>query len=226
MNFLAMINDVLIRLREAPISGIGETPYSEMIGRYLNDAKRRVESAHNWAALTATSTVSTEPGTTEYVLDNIGTRFKVIAVYNQTTQTYVEPMSAKELTRYLRFNPPNTGSVTNYGFNGVVSSGISGTAAQRADMDPVVTVFPVPSAVELIHFDLYAPTDALVEDIDTPLVPTYLLVDYAYAKAIAERGEDGAISASEASQMWDSDLSDEIALEASRFPEAMIWIGV
>lgn len=223
MNFLAMINDVLVRLREPPIAVIGETPYSDMIGRFLNDAKRRVESAHNWMALSVTATVTTEPGVTEYILDDVGTRFKVIGVYNETQQFDVAPMPLKELTRYLRMPHPTVGAATNYGFNGVSSSGINGTALQRGDQDPVVTLYPVPSEPETIHFDLYAPTDSMVQDVDTPLIPSHLLVDYAYAKAIAERGEDGSISASEAAAMWNLDLADEIAIEASRFPDQLIW---
>lgn len=226
MNFLSMINDVLVRLREPTIAVIGETPYSKMIGSFLNDAKRRVESAHNWMALSTTATVTTTEGVSEYVLDDVGTRFKVIGVFNETLQSTVSSMPIIELTRNLRASPPTIGSVQYYGFNGVATSGISGTAIQRGDQDPIVTLFPVPDGIETIHFDLYAPTDVFTQDIDTPLVPSHLLVDYAYAKAIAERGEDGGIAASEAAAMWSLDLADEIAIEASRFPDALIWVGV
>ena len=220
MNFLSMINDVLVRLREPKITVIGETPYSDMLGCFINDAKRRVESAHNWMALSTTAAVTTIPGVTSYVLDNVGTRFKVIGVYNVAQQCVVAQMPLNELSRNLRVPAPLRGSVTNYGFNGVTPEG---TAAQIAGQDPLVTLYPVPSKTELICFDLYASTDALVQDIDIPLVPGHLLVDYAYAKAIAERGEDGGISASEASTMWHLDLADEIAIEAALFPDHLIW---
>jgi hypothetical protein len=226
MNFLAMINDVLVRLREPQIAVIGETPYSEMIGVFLNDAKRRVESAHNWMALSTTATVTTLNGVSEYILDDVGTRFKVIGVYNETSKFELDLMPQKELTRLLRDPSPQRGSAAYYGFNGVAASGVSGSAIQRRDHDPVVTLFPVPTTTEIVHFDLYAPTDEMVQDIDSPLLPSHLLIDYAYAKAIAERGEDGSISASEAAAMWSLDLSDEIAIEASRFPDQLIWIGV
>lgn len=226
MNFLSMINDVLVRLREPKIAVIGETAYSDMIGTFLNDAKRRVESAHNWMALSTTASVLTAIGVSSYVLDDVGTRFKVISVYNETQQQDVTLLPVNTLTKYMRALIPQHGSVEHYGFNGVVTSGIHGTAIQRNDQDPVVTLYPVPSSVEVIHFDLYAPTDPFVQDIDIPLVPAHLLVDYAYAKAIAERGEDGSISASEAAAMWNLDLADEIAIEASRFPDQLIWTPV
>lgn len=223
MNFISMINDVLVRLREPEITSIGETPYSLMIGRFLNDAKRRVESAHDWMALSTTATVVTEPGVTEYILDDVGTRFKVISVFNENQQHPLDVMPIKELTQYLRQPSPTMGFAAYYGFNGVAASGVAGTAIQQLAHDPVVTIFPVPTIAERVHFDLYAPTDAMVQDIDIPLVPSHLLVDYAYAKAIAERGEDGSISASEAAAMWNLDLADEIAIEASRFPDRLIW---
>lgn len=226
MNFLSMINNVLVRLREPQISVIGETAYSDMIGTFLNDAKRRVEAAHNWMALSTTASVLTTIGVSSYVLDDAGTRFKVINVFNETQQLDVTLMPVNELTRYTRASLPQHGSVAYYGFNGVATSGIHGTALQRNDQDPVVTLYPVPNSVEVIHFDLYAPTDPFVQDTDIPLVPAHLLVDYAYAKAIAERGEDGSISASEAAAMWNLDLADEIAIEASRFPDQLIWTSV
>ena len=43
MTYLELINDVLIRLRETTVAANGETTYSTLIGKFVNDAKRQVE---------------------------------------------------------------------------------------------------------------------------------------------------------------------------------------
>jgi hypothetical protein len=50
-------------------------------------------------------------------------------------------------------------------------------------------------------------------------MPSELVVQSAYARALVERGEDGGLSSSEAYQLYRSMLSDYIATEATRYPE-------
>jgi hypothetical protein len=46
----------------------------------------------------------------------------------------------------------------------------------------------------------------------------------AYAKAIAERGEDGGNLSSEAYALYKSALSDAIAIERNHYLEDMVWV--
>ena len=51
MTYLELVNDVLIRLREAEVETVSQTDYSKLIGKFVNDAKRQVEDAYSWNVL-------------------------------------------------------------------------------------------------------------------------------------------------------------------------------
>ena len=55
------------------------------------------------------------------------------------------------------------------------------------------------------------------------LVPSELVIQNAYARALVERGEDGGLNSSEAYQLYRSMLADYIALESTRYPEEMTF---
>ena len=54
-------------------------------------------------------------------------------------------------------------------------------------------------------------------------VPYEPVVFLAYAKALAERGEDGGLVSSEAYGLYKTSLADAIALEAGRYFEEETW---
>jgi putative protein kinase ArgK-like GTPase of G3E family len=52
------------------------------------------------------------------------------------------------------------------------------------------------------------------------------VIQNAFARALAERGEDGGLNSSEAYQLYRAMLSDYIALEATRFPDSQEFVAV
>ena len=82
MNYIELVNDVLIRLRESEVENVTSTPYSKLIGKFINDAKRLVEDSYQWNALSETLTVTTANDLFNYVMTGSGQRFKVIDVIN------------------------------------------------------------------------------------------------------------------------------------------------
>ena len=69
--YLELVNDVLIRLRENEVTSVTDTSYSKLIGKFINDAKRQVEDAYNWNALSETITVATSTDLFNYVLTGL-----------------------------------------------------------------------------------------------------------------------------------------------------------
>ena len=61
MTYLELVNDVLVRLRESTVTTVGETTYSSLIGKFVNDAKRQIEDSYNWNCLAQTITVKVLP---------------------------------------------------------------------------------------------------------------------------------------------------------------------
>ena len=58
------------------------------------------------------------------------------------------------------------------------------------------------------------------------LVPDTLVVQNAFARALMERGEDGGFNSSEAYQFYRAMLSDQIALEGTRYPENQEFVAI
>jgi hypothetical protein len=208
MTYLELVNDVLVRLREETVSTVSETTYSSLIGKFVNDAKRAIEDAYEWNVLGTTVVVSTVSGTSSYSLTGAGQKFRVQDVINDTSNVGMTNIPFANMNRFLNFGNPSNAAPTYYAFDGV-----------DASYDTKVTLFPVPDGVYSLRFSLIVPQAALSSDSTVCLMPSELIVQNAYARALVERGEDGGLSSSEAYLLFKSMLSDYIAMEATRYPE-------
>lgn len=206
--YLEAINDVLVRLRETQVASVSETAYSTLIGKFINDAKRQVEDAFAWNVRNTDISVSTTAGTHSYALTGSGQKFRVVDAINVTSEISLINITTKEMNRYLSFGTPSQSIPVYYTFNGV-----------DASYDTKVDVFPKPSGVFTLKFTLSVPQDDLSSASTVISVPSELVVQNAYARAMVERGEDGGLTSSEAYQLYRAMLADYIALESTRFPE-------
>jgi len=215
MTYIELINDVLIRLRETTVATSGQTTYSTLIGKFVNDAKRQVEDAFSWNVLGTTVTLTTVAATYSYSLTGAGQKFQVMDVINTTSNVGMKNISFVEMNRYQNLVPTTNGIPQYYAFDGVDASG-----------DTKVTLYPRPDGVYSILFSLTVPQATLSSDATSVLVSDALVAQNAYAKALVERGEDGGLSSSEAYQLYRSMLSDAIALEATRYPENQEFVAI
>lgn len=212
--YLDLVNDVLIRMREPEVTTVNENTLSKLVGRLVNDAKRQVEDAYAWNALTDTLIIETTANTYGYVLTGSGTRFKVIDAQDNTNKSVINPLSTKLMSQYL-LNNTSPGNPMYYNFNGIHSTG-----------DTKVDFYPVPNAGLTLYFNLYIPEPELTSDTATMLVPKEPVVLGAFARALVERGEDGGLTATEAYGLYKSSLADAIAIESSRYVEEETWEAV
>jgi hypothetical protein len=212
--YLETINNVLTRLREPVVTTANQTSYSRLIGVLVNDAKREVEDAYDWNALGSTVTTNTVAGTFNYTLPTSKTRFRVIDVYNDTDNTEVKYATTHWMNEQFLLQATNQGSPQYYNFNGVDVNG-----------DTQVDLFPIPSGVFTVRFNLTIPQVDLTADADKILVPPHVVAQLAYAKAIAERGEDAGITSVEAYSLYRGSLGDAIAIERNHYLEEMQWVA-
>ena len=212
MNYLDLVNDVLIRLREDEVTATTDTPYSKLIGKFVNDAKRIVEDSFQWNVLTETLTVTTANDLFNYVMTGSGQRFKVIDVINSEDNFFLEYMPFSQMNNLFLNQTPQKGSPYYYNFNGVDTNG-----------DTQVDIFPIPDGVYNVFFNIYKPQVSLSAGADQLVVPAEPVLKYAYAMAVAERGEDGGIAAQEASALADLSLADHIAMAAHRQNDEYVW---
>ena len=208
MTYLELVNDVLIRLRESSVTTVGETTYSSLIGKFVNDAKRQIEDSFNWNVLSTTVTLTTVANTHAYSLTGAGQKFQVNDAINKTSNVGLSNISFVRMNRNLNFGTPATGVPAEYAFSGVDGSG-----------DTKVELYAIPDAVYSIVFDLAVPQAALSSDATSVKVLDYLVAQSAYARALIERGEDGGTASSEAYALFRAMLSDAIALESTRYVE-------
>jgi len=208
MTYLELVNDVLVRLRESTVSTVGETTYSSLIGKFVNDAKRQIEDTYTWNVLNQTVTVTTTANTSSYSLTGTGQKFRIAEVLNTTSNIVLGNIAVSDMNRNLSFGTPAKGIPSDYCFNGSDSNG-----------DTKVDLYPIPDGVYTLKFEVTIPQANLTADGTSVKVLDYLVTQSAYARALIERGEDGGTNSSEAYALFKGMLSDAIAMESTRYPE-------
>ncbi len=213
MTYLQLVNAVLSRLREREVASVNQTDYSKLIGKYVNDAKRQVEDAWEWDALETTLTLTTVAGTYEYTLTGSGRRPRGADVNDSTNKAKLTNVPSKYITDQLQLTTTTNANPAYYAWTGT-----DGT-------DTKVLLHPTPDGAYSIKFNLYVPQADLSSDSTELTIQSETVIAGAYARAVAERGEDAGLSSSEAYGMFKQILADQIAIEASRQIENECWIA-
>ena len=219
MTYLEIVNKVLRRLRETEVStvqGVGNSnSYARLIGDFVNEAKSQVEVAWDWSALRNTLTVTTTPNVFNYELNGAKNNFKVLNVWNDTSNIDMKQQTSTWFDKEFLMGDPQVGIPSFYSFNGV-----------SADGDTQVDIYPIPDQAYALRFNITQRNVELAEDADTMVIPYRPVMLFATAMAIEERGEDGGQQSINAYGAAQSALADEIAMDAARHPEDTIWYSV
>ena len=213
MTYIEIVNSVLVRLREEKVDTVEENEYSSLIAQLVNVAKRDVENAYNWEALRNTIHLVTEAGTFHYELLNTTTDARTIDAYNYTNKNWLDTKTSEWMDKMFAYDDVPTGSPQSYAWNGVTDKG-----------NLEVDLYPIPSKIEKLRFNMTVPQKDLVLDGDKLHISSMLVIENTLARAIEERGEDGGSSNQQ--QRYQSLLADAISMESSRKPMETIWRGV
>ena len=219
MTYLDLVNKVLLRLRESPVSTVQGTgnsnTYARLIGEFVNEAKAQVESAWDWSALRTTLSATTTAGVFNYELNGSQNNFKVLHVLNDTSNIEMMYKDATWFDNEFLMADPQRGIPAYYNFNGVSTDG-----------DTQVDIYPIPDGAYNLRFNVTLRNLPLSADADDMVIPSRPVILLATAMAIEERGEDGGQQSINAYAAGRSALADEIALDAARHPEDTIWYSV
>ncbi len=219
MTYREVINEVLIRLRETPIASdwsgaINDSStvsdYNKVIGALVNDAKRSIESYHDWQILRETVNITTVADTKNYSLSS-GQEFKIIDVINNATGNELLQVSRAYLNRE-RYPTASTGEPHYYGFNGADSSN-----------NLKIDLSPTPNKAETISFDIVKYQDVLTTASTVVKIPTKPLILGAYARALGERGEDGGTQSSLAAQEAGTAISQAVMMDSGNAQFESDW---
>ena len=218
MTFRGLINEVLIRLREDTISidwsgDINDSTvsaYEKVIGALVNDAKRHVEQRHDWLNLRSTVDVTTVNGTKNYNLSS-GQEIKIMDAINNTTGMHLRQVG-KTYINTVTYPSQNTGEPLYYGFNG-----------SDASNNLKVDLSPVPTTAHTISFDIIKYQDDLATASTVISVPERPVILGAWARAIAERGEDGGTQSSLMANEANEALKQAIMLDSGNTRYETDW---
>jgi len=216
MTYREMINAVLRRLRENTISSnwsgsildaTAVSDYQKLIGDLINESKREVEDAWNWSILRASPTITTVADTQAYTLTGTTERSRILMAQEQSNGTVLQEMSDP----YLQFTKYPTSSVQKtiphyYSVTGVDSS----TGYLNVEFDPV------PDAAYNITFRVVNPQDDITAATTVIKAPHQPIILGAWARAIAERGEDGGSMSDMVFSQYQNALADAIQIDAGR----------
>ena len=219
MTYRELINQVLIRLREDTISGdwsgaINDastvSAYHKVIGALINDSKRSVESYHDWLNLRSTVSFNTVSGTKNYNL-NSGQEIKIIDAVNTDTGHHLKQVS-KVYINTVKFPTDDDGQPFYYAFNGSDSSN-----------NLKIDLSPVPTSVETLNFEIVKHQDSLTNASTVLKIPSQPVILGAWARAIAERGEDGGTQSSLAAQEANECLKQTVITDSGNTQYETDW---
>jgi len=212
--FLQLVNRVQRRLRETVTASVTTTSYSTLLGDFVNEAKREVEDVWNWNALRDTIVATTAADTKAYVLTNAGKRFRVLDVFDDTNNNILKPIFGQKQTVNFIGGSSQSDKPMFYSFNG------------EYEGDPVVDLFPIPSGVFAVNFNLVIPQTDLSGDTDTIYVPEYPVILGAVKRALEERGEDGSTQYAQISRDFAIALADAVAQDEARMINETDWYAL
>lgn len=215
MIYKDLVNSVLIRLRENTINSVIDTPYSQLIGELVNDAKRIVEDSWDWHSLRTTFTINTIVNVFSYQLSESDVGLKTLDVINDTSNYFMKPVSSTYMNNaYLNSSVPNSSPVY-YSWNGFSETG-----------EALIDIYPIPDKQYTIRINAVDKKGRMSADTDKAFAPSDAIIQYAYALAARERGETGGTSASELFGIANQTLADRIALDVARSEGEAVWMPV
>lgn len=202
MTYKELVNKVLQRLREDTVNTVDETPYSLLIGDFVNETIREIEDAWDWNSLRVSIKIPTISGTYRYTLTGSNQRSKILRVFNDTKNCEVWHMNPGTMTKKYMIEDVNTTTPTYYSQNGLSPEGT-----------PVVDFYPIPDGADTLYVSIKIPRDIITTDTTEIDLPPHMIILGAYSKAIQERGEDMGTNLIMAENKFQAALSDAIAID-------------
>lgn len=215
--YLELVNGVLKRLREDTVSSVDESSYAELIGIFVNEARREVEDAWQWNALKSTITVTTVIAQRDYDLTASHSRTRVLEAFNTTKKwRLIDLPDNSWINNLLAVTTVQSQSPTHYDYtqNDTTSGALT------------IRLYPLPDAVETLTFYTINPQEDFSVGTEILRIPKDPVLQLAHLKAINERGEDQGRAAEIQERLYLKTLADAISQDAARIPEATVWVPV
>jgi len=222
MTFIETINEVLIRLREETIgsdwsgnlndaSSSIVNDYQKMIGALVNDTVKNIEGYHDWSSNRTTVNITPLQNAISFSLYQ-GTWYhgqdtQILSVYNEDTGTVLKQVTKDFINKKTYPDTEEVGEPLYYYIKGVVSS---------TSKEPILSIgiYPkTPSTNTNLLVDIIASSNKITAADTTVLMPPQPVILGTWARAIAERGEDGGTQASVAAREARESLTHAVMID-------------
>lgn len=212
MNYLDLINNVLRRMRENPVTSIYENAQSTVVADLINDAKRQCEEAHSWTCLQTDLSVPVALGTSTYSLTGTQQRAEVLDVRNITSGSFLNYVPNVYMRQQELVNDIGNGQPRHWTHYGIDSSG-----------DTQIKVWPSPDTSYNLRFWICQRQADLAAAGDNLTIPHMPVIHMAHVLAATERGDVDSSDVSTLSALAKRSLADAISHDMGRQPENNIW---
>lgn len=213
--YLQIVNKVLTKLREDTVTSVTYNDYSSLIGEFVNDAKKEVENAWEWAVLRTSVTFNSSIGVRTYSLA-ASTNEDSRLVYDESNR----PM-AFDVTTGIQFQ------LSEYTEDRLQREFLLQTPVQTIDQPACfsltqlgtgfqVNFLETPLAIRNYNFFFIVPQEELANNGDTCTVPWRPVRDLALMYALDERGEEIGEPGSRAERRYLDSLAAAIAIDARK----------
>lgn len=215
---------------------VTQTPYSLLIGALVNDAKREVEDAWQWASLQDYLQFTTSSNVYQYDLSNVNTGIRATPA-NDRTRLWVDPTLSKpyliNTTPNFEYNLAYEPTLTDYSIKvATVNQDVldipkywqlfpSPTTTTAGQWNKQVRLFAIPNGAYTMQMWIVNPSPDLVNDTDFFYVPTAPVVLKAYLFALYERGEELGEMLTLTTDKLEQSLADAIAYDQTNSAQYM-----
>jgi hypothetical protein len=211
--FLDCVNGVLRRVREVEAVSVSDNAYVKLVGEFVNEAKREVEDAWNWSVLRTTKTISTANGTQNYEIPGTNPRSRLLSIYIPSLKRDLVQATQYQMHEWTNLQGTTTGDPQYFS----VGNSTAATGVLTIDL------WPVPTSVLTVKVDCVVPQADLSAGTDVVYVPSELVIQGAYLRAINERGEDGGRLSDQQADLYRKAVASYISIEAERYGDETTW---
>jgi len=211
--FLDCVNGVLRRLRQTEAASVTDTDYVKLVSDFVNEAKREVEDAWNWSVLRTTKTISTANGTQNYEIPGTNPRSRLLSIYIPSLKRDLVQATQYQMHEWTNLQGTTTGDPQYFS----VGNSTAATGVLTIDL------WPVPTSVLTVKVDCVVPQADLSAGTDVVYVPSELVIQGAYLRAINERGEDQGRLSDQQNDLYRKAVATYIAIESARYEDEITW---
>jgi hypothetical protein len=222
LTYLEIVNKVLTKLREDSVTSVTYNDYSALIGEFVNDAKKEVENAWDWAVLRTGVTFNSSIGTRTYSLAS-STNDDSRLIYDENDRPMAFDVTSATPIQLYEYNEDRIDREFILQYPTQTQEQPCAFSLTQLGTGFQVNFLETPSAVRNYKFYFIVPQEELSAGSDVLSIPWRPVRDLALMYALDERGEEIGEPGGRAERRYLNTLANAIAIDAKKDPYKTIF---